>query len=95
LTNADDYDIMALSQDETRTRKQKNMKTQDLGSNKTLAVGTVVITESRYPFRTVMVVSAEEFAEFGLEDRENYNAKRLVKDDSTKSYISRHWEYVK
>jgi hypothetical protein len=62
--------------------------------DKKTPVGTVAIQTKAYPFKTVMIVSAEEFAEFGLEDTETYEAKVLTKNNSGDSHLCFSWSYL-
>jgi hypothetical protein len=62
--------------------------------DKKTPVGTVAIQTKAYPFKTVMLVSAAEFAEFGLEDTETYQAKVLEENRCTDSSYSYKWKYL-
>ena len=62
--------------------------------DKNTPVGTIAIEARNYPFRTAAIVSAEDFAEFGLEDNETYVAKRLIENRSKDGFISFVWKYI-
>ncbi len=62
--------------------------------DKNTPVGTVQIQLRAYPFTSVLLVSADEFAEFGLEDKETYNAKVLTENRSSEGCLSFAWKYL-
>ena len=62
--------------------------------NKTTPVGTVQIQLRAFPFTSVLLVSAADWAEFGLEDKETYNAKVLTENRCTESCYSYVWKYL-
>jgi hypothetical protein len=70
------------------------MKKSVLGRLGKLPLGTVAIDLKAYPFTTIAVVTAANFTRFGLQDKDNYQAKRLTVDNSCSSFISRTWNYI-
>jgi hypothetical protein len=65
-----------------------------LALTSTTPVGSVQIQLRHAPFSSVLLVSAAEWAEFGLQDKETYNAKVLVENRSTEGCFSFSWKYL-